>query len=66
MEVDRLKTIEYLNLAIDYIEENITESLELEEIAKVALLWSVCQKKSRTWKSRSFVKEYGKMALIID
>lgn len=33
-----MKTIEYINLAIDYIEENIKGSLELEEIAKVALL----------------------------
>lgn len=33
-----MKTIEYINLAIDYIEENIKGTLELEEIAKVALL----------------------------
>jgi len=33
-----LRTIEYLNHAIDYIEENITQTLEVEEIAKRALL----------------------------
>lgn len=33
-----MRTIEYLNHAIDYIEEHITEPLEVEEIAKKALL----------------------------
>lgn len=33
-----MTTLEYLNQAIDYIEENITQTLEMEEIAKAALL----------------------------
>jgi len=38
MEVEGLETIQYLNHAIDYIEENIDKPLEVDEIAKVALL----------------------------
>jgi len=38
MEVGSLKTIEYINLGINYIEKNIKESLEIEEIAKAAYL----------------------------